>query len=406
MSKKKRSDGIKPLPKWVENLCITAVALFSCIVVITGYFVYANSVDWTVLRVIKYLILALMFLKILVFDFKYYSKKVIICLALVLICFTVSAFISDNRTLLQFFIVIVSAFRVDFKKLLKCFLVFEGGLFLLIILLAAFGVIPDLVFGRAGEFGVLRHSLGFRWCATPAIFGWSLSMAYLYYCGKEIKWWELLAIFIINIVLYALTDTRLEFACVILGIIASVVYKYKEKLMTGFVKETLRSLVIFLPIILTLLSFVLACTYTPTNDVMKKLDSWSSSRLKLSNLAVNEYSLKAFGNKTEWTGLSDIYEGAADDEDFKSVDNSYILIFLRYGLLVGIIVLMMYFVLGEWSVIRGDYLLEMMLFIIMLHSLFNPHLMTIPHNVFLLLIMPAMVHFADKPGELINRAKK
>ena len=404
MSKDKTAN--RPLPRWVENICIAGVVIISCITVLTSYFVYANSIDWTVLRIIKYLIVMLMFLKIVVFDLNFYSRRMIVGLLIIMICFAISAFVSDNRILLQSYIVIVAMFRVNYKRLLMYFLIIEGGLFLLIMLLAAFGVIPDLVFGRGGELYASRHSLGFRWCATPAIFGWSLSMVFLYCCGKDVEWWELGAVLLVNLALFIITDTRLELLCTVVGVAAAIVNKYQKKCLTDAVKKTMRMLVLLLPLVLMVGSFVLAYGYDSSNGIMRRLDSWSSSRLRLSNMAVYKYDLTLFGNKTEWMGLADIYEGKAEEEDFGTVDNSYVLVFLRFGVVVGITILGAYFVLGKWAIVQKDYLLEMILIIIIIHSLFNPHIATIPHNAFLLMNMPATMFFVDHPKELMHCEKK
>lgn len=368
--------------------------------VLSTYFVLSANYDLVFLRVMKYVFVLLILLKIIVFDLTSYSKKTLLVLMMIAACVFVSMLVSDNRTLALTFVTIVGAYGLDFRKILKWFLICVGGLFIIIVFLSVCGIVPDLVFVR--DNGVIRHSLGFKWCATPAIFGWSLSMAYLYYRGKKIEWIELILILLINVLLFYLTGTRLELVCVILGVIAALMNKYGWLLDKKWVMVAIKNMVLFLPLIITIGSFLLAFVYNGDNEIMGRINGFTSGRLSLNQKGLAEYGLHLFGEDVEWVNRTAIDNGEVDLTDLNVIDNSYVSIFIRYGLIVGIIILSVYHRFGKWTIEKKNYLLQLLLIIVFAHSCFNPHLMTIPHNVFLLMMMNALVTLS---GEKKNAKK-
>ena len=377
----KRTAWVKPV--WVENVYIASLVVFLVITILSSYFVHRDYFATDYIRIVKYLAVLMMGIKILLFDLRKYTLKHLILLILALVCFGVSAFISNNRSLLLTYIAVIAAFGLDFRRILWYFLLAVGGLFIAIVFCSLIGLVPDLVYYR-GE--MARHSLGFIWCATPAIFGWSLSMAYLYYRGKGIGWMEVFAIMVANILLGIVTGTRLECACVLIGVIIAVINKKdwfgKEKR----VGKAIRIPLLLFPIVLTIVSFLFAFLYNASDPFLNKINTFSSSRLSLSHRAVSEYGLTMFGNNVEWRGMTDLYAGTATMDDYSTVDNSYLSIFLRFGLVCGILVLFGYYLLVRKVIMQQDLLLGMILIIIFIHSLLNPHLVVLVHNAFLLLI--------------------
>ena len=248
----------KKISKKFEGFCIFCAISVLLINIMTMYFVYAGTMDKTIFSIVRYALLGFLLFKIIAFDVKYYSKKsFLICTGFFLLLL-VSSFITDDRLLLQSYILILSMYRVNIKKLLKWSIISIATVFVIIVALSLLGVIPDRIFVRVN--GIERHSLGFRWCTAPAIFGWSLTGTYLFLRQKNVKLFEWVILAAVNIIIFLATDTRLEFIFSIICIIFSIMYKY------GLLAKISKLLNIFaygLPAILLAGSVFFAYSYSP-----------------------------------------------------------------------------------------------------------------------------------------------
>lgn len=334
-----------------------------------------------IISIIKYLCLLAIIIKILVCDIKNYDKKTYIKILLLTLLCLIIGFASNNRTFIQYLILIIGAYKISFEKILKYVLTSEVVLVLIIIFLSLINVIPNRVFGRSNS-DVMRYSLGFKYSTYPSIFIWYFTMLYLYIRKNKIKWWEYCLLLIINIILYIVTDSRNELICSIAIILFVIAFhKIKNKNFKKMVEFCSKYLMLFC----TIISLLFAILYNPKINAMKELNSVLSNRLQLSHNAIEDYGIKLFGNKIEWIGLSLVHFGDYNKNQFNYVDVSYLNILINFGIIALLLILYGFYKITKNEINKGNSFFCCFMIIIAIHSIIDPQLFQITYNIFILL---------------------
>lgn len=333
--------------------------------------------------VIKYICVFTIMLKILFCDIKYYTKSNYIKIIILFAIFVTSSIFSGNRAIIQYFVIILGSYNLDFNIIAKQVLIWECICVGIIVVLAILKIIPNRIFDRSNS-DVKRYSIGFKYATYPALFVWYLTMLYLYVKTNKIKLFEYILLITINIIMYIVTNSRNELIFSFLIIFISIVYnKFKmnktKKIVSYFAKYSI--------IIFTVISILCMVLYNPKNNIWKKMNTLASGRLRLSNECMKEYDIKLFGNKMEWIGLSEIYEGENEESDFFYVDNSYINILYNYGVIFLILVMYSYYYIITKEIEKENYFLISILLVIIMHSFIDPQLVKIAYNIFILLFV-------------------
>ena len=166
---KKKTELSEKRALLLENFYIGGVVAFITVSIFMSYFVYSDVMDLMPLRIIRYIILACMVAKIVLFDVRSYSKKRMAVTAVVFLIVFISSMISEIRNLLWVLIVVIAAYKTDFKRVLKYVLICEIVIISLFVLLCLLQITPDRLYGRSDS-DVIRHSLGFRYATYLGLF--------------------------------------------------------------------------------------------------------------------------------------------------------------------------------------------------------------------------------------------
>lgn len=365
----------------VEKAYIVSLVVFVISSIMMSYFVYSNTMDVTALKVIRYFTLGVAILKIVIFDLRTYSKRRMALTAIVLLLLLISGLVSGSRALLWTAIMIVAAYRVDFKKMLRCLFIWEIILVIVLMLLSITGVIPDRVYYRGGQ--AIRHSLGFKYSTYIPLFFLTLSTIYLFLRKEQIKLYECITIVAVAIMIYVITDTRLEPALAVILTAGLFLYNrisgetYK-KMISGFA-----FVVVPVAVIISGFSIVL---YDSNNDIWRSINGFTSGRLSLSSKVLKEYGVSVFGNNIQWVGLSNVYEGENVRSEYNAVDNAYLRLLVQFG-----VVALMLFACSQANLIglarvKADYRLQLIIALFVVFSILNPHTYELAFCPFLLLL--------------------
>lgn len=384
--KEKIKQNLFNLKDFIVNHCdiiySLLIVLYICTSIITTEFVYANMIPKLFFSLTRYGVLFMCILKIIFLDIKNYSKKGLITSLIMLLLLGLVTFITKNRALLQVFILILASYKVDFKKVMKSVLFFQSLFVLLIVLSSVFGLLPNREYGRANK--IIRYSLGFKFSTYSSLFTWALTTLYLYYRKDKLKIFEYILLFIVNLIFYFLTNTRMELLC---STAIIILFFLQQK---GYLKIFYKFIGLaakYLMIILASLSLILAITYDKNNKTMVQLNAFTSGRLSLGKRGFENYGIKLFGNHIKWTGLSQVYEGTAKKNEYNYVDCSYLNILYQYGLIILVLVIYAFNRLANKAVKDKDYYLQYILILLAVHSFINPQLLLISYNLFLLLLV-------------------
>ncbi len=279
-----------------------------------------------IFTVVSYVVLSF----VILLSFNKINKKYIpFIISAIIVCF-ISSRLSGDYLPLRFIFVILASKNVEFDKLVKNDMMVRIFLLIIVVLLHCFGMTNDYILYRSD--GTIRNSMGF---SHPNVFSFHLLIIgfeffYIKYINKsKIKIMDYLFLIIVLIVMNVCSDSRSSMLAVsFFGImfifrnnLFNLCKKHKSALFTFG----------FMFILLTIISYVCAVTYTPSNSFLYKLDSLTSYRLFYSNYFYNTYGLSMFGQKiitisTEFARLNGV--------NALVLDNVYIQLLVRYGLCV------------------------------------------------------------------------
>lgn len=312
---------------------------------------------------------------------RYTGKQWAVC-AVVTAIFGLSWLSTDRIYIFLLFIpfFMIGAVDIPYKKILKvCFWV---NIYTLILaMLGSFtGCIENLMYVRLPYF---RYSFGMIYptdFAARIVF--LLLTAWVLY--EKIPTVLMVSLSVIaTIFIYYFCNARNGVVVLLLlssGVIFERVTARYEKInfLYDFVGRIIEYLMPFLSVVMIALTLLYNENSSSIIDVNKVLNN----RLLLGKNAISEYGLKLFG-----TAFDQIGSGRTTDyvPGYNFIDSSYILILVRYGIIVLLTILALYIFTVSKALKSNKRRLVIAMGIIAVHSLVEHHLTEINYNVFLLL---------------------
>ena len=367
-----------------KNRDVIYIIAFSIFFILTILIMKTNiqSDIKNIFKVLRYIVLIPIIFKIILLDIKAYSYKEIVAMSFLLIIFALCFFFTGTKTLFQYFILIIGCRNIEFRKITKYLLIFEVITIATIIILSLIKVIPNYNYVRKIN-NASRYALGFSFPSHPAIFVYSLTCVYLFYRDKQVKIFEYIILFLINLILFFVTNTKFELVCSILMILFSIVYKYYSN---DWINKLIKYFSKYIMIFLTVISISIAFTYNGNNTVYSSINKLLSNRLQLMTTAVKEYGLPAFGKEIDWIDRNEIVNGDKKGEKENVVDNGYIYIILNYGWVFLIILEFGYYKLIDIEEDNNKFI-KYIIIVTGIHTFINPQLMQLVYNQFMLLLV-------------------
>lgn len=262
---------------------------------IPTYLVYATSL-------LAYLMLAF---KLCILDGR--TKKELILITLALGLLAVGVAVSGTRSLFSTALLAFSAKNVSFSKIARVCFYFFAGAILLNVLLVLLGILEDTVVIR-GEligYGNRRHTLGFGYPNTLALWGMVTVFAALLVPKKGWKVKALCALFALSV--FLLTDSKAAFlssaaAIALCALVPALKKKLNESKIAPGITAGLVALAAFLFILLSLL-------YRGDSAFFELLNTVFSQRLGYAGQGFRLFGVSAFGAHVDfgWDPVDSLY---------------------------------------------------------------------------------------------------
>lgn len=233
----------------------------------------------------------------------------------------ISAFLSDNRALLKLPFLLLAGYEINFTKLIKTDFAVRTVSLLSIVFLSTIGFANQTTFDIRSD-GFIRNSFGMDHPNTFAFCLAILCADYFYLSSikhKKISFTPI--IFAISTIIFNLLyiDSRTSIFITALLTISYVLHK-KIKFKLRAIKPLIKNFFI----ICLGLSVFATLWYNSLNPTAEALDLLFSRRLFISQMHLNATGISIFG-----TPLTEIELGITS-----SLDNAYINLVIRYGLVV------------------------------------------------------------------------
>lgn len=258
------------------------------------------------------------------------SKKEIAAMLVVTFVFMMSHYVSGYDFLVDLLILILGAYRVNFRNILKTYIAVWSVLLVVTIIGAMTGLAENLVYyqGEGGE--RVRMALGI--CYPTDLAAYVAFLMFTYVCVRDeyITYLEIGVMAGLAGAVYYITDARTNFIVMeMLVVVVLLAKKFKKQFLVITEKKWTRDVCIIFPIAMCLFVWVISASFTFDNNTLIELDGKMSGRLSLGNLALNSYSPNAFGQYVYEKGAG----GSTEYSDFYFfIDSSYLSIGIKYGI--------------------------------------------------------------------------
>ncbi len=321
-----------------------------------------------------------------------HSTGDVITVLLGLTAAVVVALTSKTMPIAASVIIIVTAKGVSYRDVFKTSLYVTVLAIMLVLIGLLTGAIENYVY--TGD--RTRYALGFRYVLVLPTYLFNISAIYIFLQKQRANNIVLLALFIINYVVYRLTVSRLTFISTAAIIVFAFVYKYllhnkrMPKLFAGFI-----------PIyaVCALFSIVMTIFYNESSGWQSKLNDYLGGRLLIGHRSMKLYSFSLFGNSDiNWVGQGLSSTGEKIEGTVTYVDNLYFHILQKYGAVFFLIIIALLTVTMFKCFKANDVMLYFIMVVLALHGLIDPLIQNLNYNTFLFV----MIYFIANKKVLVK----
>ena len=308
--------------------------------------------------------------------------KKILFILLVIGSFIIARRYSGVDALLETGFLIAGANDIDYRKILKVYLIVEIPMTICTMIAGYTGVITNLVYHRGEQ---VRMSFGFIYPTDFAAGIVFLVTAWVVLRQTRCTWVEI-GLMIISVVLFEkYCDVRNSEIVMMILIICVVYLKIRNKLAAKKGKEytpslLLKILCLVAPYGLAGFMILVSRFYRPDIEWMAKLNTLFSTRLSLGKEVFDRYDVQIWGQDIPMRGYGGSTEVVAD---YFFIDSSYVNILMRLGLVAFILVMLIISIIMIKN-LNHPYML-MAMAIVCIHSVMEHHMFEVYYDVFLML---------------------
>lgn len=285
---------------------------------------------------------------------------------------------ATRSTLICMIVLIYGSRNIHFIKIAKFSLFLSCMLCAFIILSSQAGIIDDYVY--ISNEGRVRHYMGFRYSLYGPAILYNIIMLSYYIYSKKWKWRYIFLLTLVNMWVFIQTNSRTSFvlACLIL---LCAVFK-KVKIPSLGLKRIFFYWVTISFSLLFVLSIYLTISYTG-KPWQQKLDRILDTRISLANASYQEHGISLAGKDIHWVGNGLNAKGEQDVGMYSYVDNLYMQMLQRYGVLFTFIAIFLLTRIMYKSFRRRDYDLMFILMLISMKSIIDDQALWLYYNTFL-----------------------
>lgn len=289
--------------------------------------------------------------------------------------------------LLDTMLLILGAKDISYRLIVKTYIAVKVPIIFLTIICSKIGIVTNLIYNQHGR---IREALGFVY---PTDFAAQIFFVFIaWVCLREIKisYLELIVMLVIAGILKRYCDARCSVLCIVLLVVWITFLKCMQHISVNYKviywgKCIFRGSALASPYLFTLFMILASRFYNPENEILKKINKLINNRLLLGNKGFEDYDSSLYGQYITMIGNGGTTE---QPQNYNFLDCSYVNMWLRFGGLVFIVVLLIisYLMLKNWN----NILLIGIIVLICLHSIIEHHLFEFYYNIMILL---PLAHF-------------
>lgn len=327
-----------------------------------------------------FLLVSMFFLLLLVMKNQNFEVRIWNIISLILF-FGLIIYLSKNQnfTFIATYALILMAGNFYFEDILKTFLIFTAIILISTIFLFKLGRIPNAIV--VGQYLRVRSSLGFGYYTYSAQLLFYFTLAYLVFRKQKITYVELIILEAANYFIYYSTNTRNPYilsTLFILFVLVDKIFKFKLDILRF---KLVKFIILFaFPICFIVLNVLM---FWIPKSLFYTLNEALSGRLALNISGLQMWGVKLLGQKIDFEVIN--VNGMAS-QYYNFVDSSYFQTLLVSGCLFFIIIMILLIYICNKSIKEHEQYLGIALFLIAIHSMFDPQLLLPWYSPFCLLL--------------------
>ena len=304
---------------------------------------------------------------------RFTSRDGVLALVLIVITGYFYMYFGLTQTLLPIFI--YSARNMEVNKILRISYVISVFMLVFIILSSYLGIIQNYIYYSALR---ERQYLGFRYALYPSSILCNIIFLKVYLEKENISWLSLICLLVANYVLFQYTDSRLTFILGVALIVFSTIMKKSQKFREILLNRTF----IWSFLVLALLSIYATINYDYLSDWQSDLNEALGGRLSLGNSTLKFYGYGLFGKMLSLSGNGLDENGMLNTSTYDYVDNLYVLLLLRAGIIFLFIFLVAMTIIMKKIYIQKDSYLYIIFILLAFHGIIDDLIMLPQYNSF------------------------
>lgn len=304
---------------------------------------------------------------------RFTSRDGILALVLMVITGYFYMYFGLTQTLLPIFI--YSARNMEVNKILRISYIISVFMLVFIILSSYLGIIQNYIYYSALR---ERQYLGFRYALYPSSILCNIIFLKVYLEKENISWLSLICLLAANYVLFQYTDSRLTFILGVALIVFSTIMKKSQKFREILLNRTF----IWSFLVLALLSIYATINYDYLSDWQSDLNEALGGRLSLGNSTLKFYGYGLFGKTLSLSGNGLDENGMLNTSTYDYVDNLYVLLLLRAGIIFLFIFLVAMTIIMKKIYIQKDSYLYIIFILLAFHGIIDDLIMLPQYNSF------------------------
>lgn len=311
-------------------------------------------------------------------DFEF-SKETLVKAAFCILLYGIAAYhdgaLSDPALV---FVFVFCGRNISFDKIAKVCLFTSSFLLGFIIISSYVGIIRNYVENYDGRY---REYLGFLYSLYPAAHMSNITSLTIYLKRKSINWKAVSILLLANIWIFAKTNSRLSFGLSILTICLALVFQYVPELLKN--NKMLQIGMKFSFVIFACVSLVCTLLYTENNIILQRFNTFLGNRLYFGKRSLFQFGVSFFGKSNiEWVGNGLDKNGIVPFGESLYVDNLYIQVIQKFGIIFVILVLILLTIAMIKIVEQKKYILALIFTMIAIHCIIDDLFLAIFYNPF------------------------
>lgn len=328
-------------------------------------------------NMIPYVIIAIIYFKLLIFDThdKRQFLRIMLSASILGIFVSLAANFGNNYQLMNIFILVLGAYNTNFRKVALSSVI-VGSIFVTsVTLMSIFGLTTDLVYGN-------RHSFGFIYPTDYAAHWFFILLAYFWYRKGKLKWFENIICLGIAAFLMYFCRAKLDSGCIVIMVVLGMIYnnQYGMKIYGKF-RYVLEYSILFAAVF----SIFIALIYTEDNMILNSIPALSIViRMQIGHMMLFRHGTTFFGQNVDDYG----YGGSlTPPEEYNYIDVSYVRILIKSGIFILLLLVIAFTLFLRKRIKQKDYVTVIVFLLIAINCMVAQHMLEISYNIFLLIIL-------------------